>query len=84
MYEMVKTNFTHEIKRNVQLRDIFTLKNKQHQAGFIMVYEAQCIAGEYHEELPQNTLDVVIMQLRIQVYSTRTLIDVGTLQLSSL
>ena len=68
-------------KRNLQLRDIFILKNKQDQAGVIKVYKAQHIAGEYHEELSQDTLDVVIMQLRIYVYSTRTLTDVGTPQL---
>ena len=62
---MEKTTFTHEIKRNAQLREIFMLKNKQDQVGAKKVYEAQHIAGKCHEELPQNTLEVVIMQLGI-------------------
>lgn len=62
---MEKTTFAHEIKRNVKLREILILKNKQDQAGVRKVYEAQHSAGKCHDELPQNTLEVVIMQLRI-------------------
>jgi len=31
------------------------LKNKHDQAGVVKVYKAQHIAGEYYEELLQNT-----------------------------
>jgi len=65
MHKIEQATFTQEIKRNVKFRDILIVMKKQEKAGVIEVYKAQHIVGKCHKELLQNTLEVVIMQLRI-------------------
>jgi len=38
MHKIEQVTFTHEIKRNVQIRDILFLKNKEDPAAVIKVY----------------------------------------------
>jgi hypothetical protein len=65
MHKIEQANFTREIKRNVQLREILIFKDIEDQAAVIKVHKAEHIAGQYYEELLRNTLEVVIRQLRI-------------------
>jgi hypothetical protein len=84
MHKIEQATFTHEIEQNVQRRDILILKNKKHPATVIKVYiiryriwQEENIMKSYTEYT--SSCD---NSANIQSYSTKTLTDVGTLQLS--